>query len=264
MERVGVAGSGTIACGLAATASTQGETLLWARSEKSAARATASLQKTCGRVEGADAERVRIVSTLEELADGTTFLIEAVAEEADIKTGVLSELAGHADEDAVIATTTSSLSVGELATASGAPERFVGFHVFNPVPRMKLIELAFADETTPAVKERARALGEALGKTVIEVPDTPGFVVNTLLFPFLFSAADFAAETGMPAADVDTCMMLGAGHPMGPLALLDYVGLDVSLAIGESIGATIPARLRELVDEGALGRKTKRGFLTYE
>ena len=98
----------------------------------------------------------------------------------------------------------------------------------------------------------------------MEVPDTPGFVVNRLLFPYLFSAVDFMVQTGMEPADVDQCMTLGAGMPMGPIALLDFVGLDVSQAIGEEIGAAVPARLAELVESGALGRKTRRGFYEYD
>ncbi|MEA2272588.1 MAG: 3-hydroxybutyryl-CoA dehydrogenase, partial [Solirubrobacteraceae bacterium] len=110
---------------------------------------------------------------------------------------------------------------------------------------------------------RARALCEALGKTPVEVPDVPGFVVNRLLFPYLFSAVRLLEETDMSAEDVDACMTLGAGHPMGPLALLDLVGLDVSQSIGEVIGADVPARVVELVAEGALGKKSGRGFYAY-
>jgi 3-hydroxybutyryl-CoA dehydrogenase len=151
-----------------------------------------------------------------------------------------------------------------LAQSSGHPDRFVGLHVFNPVPRMELIELAFDTATRPEVRDRARALCTTLGKTAVEVPDTAGFVVNRLLFPYLFDAVELMLSTGMSAADVDRCMALGAGMPMGPLALLDYVGLDVAQAIGETIGAEIPARVRALVDEGALGRKSGRGFYDYD
>jgi 3-hydroxybutyryl-CoA dehydrogenase len=125
---------------------------------------------------------------------------------------------------------------------------------------MKLVELVFPEGTDEDTKKRAFALCEALGKTAVEVPDVPGFVVNRLLFPYLFSAVRLMEETGMDPKDIDTCMKLGAGHPMGPLALLDLVGLDVSLAIGEEIGAEIPDTVRRLVDEGALGRKSGRGL----
>jgi 3-hydroxybutyryl-CoA dehydrogenase len=128
---------------------------------------------------------------------------------------------------------------------------------------MKLVELAFPEAATPATRERARALCDALGKSAVEVPDLPGFVVNRLLFPYLFSAVAFMEQTAMRPEDVDECMMLGAGHPMGPLALLDYVGLDVAVAIGDAIGADVPARLRALVADGALGRKTGRGLYGY-
>ena len=135
--------------------------------------------------------------------------------------------------------------------------------MFNPVPRMELIELAFGPETRDDVRERARALCETLGKTAVVVPDTPGFVVNRLLFPYLFSAVELLEQTGMEPADVDQCMTLGAGMPMGPIALLDFVGLAVSQAIGETIGAEVPARLKQLVADGALGRKSARGFYEY-
>jgi 3-hydroxybutyryl-CoA dehydrogenase len=206
---------------------------------------------------------VQVVDGLHDLADAT-FLVEAVVEHHGSKAAVLTELAGHASPDAVFATTTSSLSVTELAHATGHPDRFVGLHVFNPVPRMKLIELAFPQEASRHTRERTRALCDVLGKTAVEVPDIPGFVVNRLLFPYLFSAVQLMAETDMSPESIDQCMTLGAGMPMGPLALLDFVGLDVSVAIGEAIGADVPEELVDRVDEGWLGRKTKRGFYTYD
>jgi 3-hydroxybutyryl-CoA dehydrogenase len=264
-ERLGIAGSGAIACGLAVTAARSGDVLLWARSDVSAERARATVCKTCAKLadEVLDPDRVRIVTDPKALAEAT-FLVEAVVEHHGSKAAVLDELAGHAAPEAVFATTTSSLSIGELAKATGHPDRFVGLHVFNPVPRMKLVELAFPDQASSYTRRRARALCEALGKTAVEVPDLPGFVVNRLLFPYLFSAVELLSRTGMSVDDVDSCMTLGAGMPMGPLALLDFVGLDVSMAIGEAIGARVPQELVDLVDDGALGRKTRRGFHTYD
>jgi 3-hydroxybutyryl-CoA dehydrogenase len=267
-ERLGIAGSGAIACGLAAAAAKNGQVLLWARSPESAQRAQAAISRNCTKLLGGevDPDRVTIVSDLDGL-DSATFLVEAVVEHHGMKSEILAELgelSRHAGQNAVLATTTSSLSISELAQASGHPERFVGFHPFNPVPRMKLVELAFPAQASEETRARARDLAEAIGKTPVQVPDSPGFVVNRLLFPYLFSAVELMAESGMTAEDVDRCMALGAGMPMGPLALLDYVGLDVSQAIGESIGAQIPGQLLQLVEAGALGRKTGRGFYSYD
>ncbi|HWF75199.1 MAG TPA: 3-hydroxyacyl-CoA dehydrogenase family protein [Solirubrobacteraceae bacterium] len=265
MERLGIAGAGAIACGLAATAARAGEVMLWARSDGSARRARARVAKTLSRIDDGviDPERVQVVTDLAALAAGT-FLVEAVVEDHAHKSALLRDLGRHADPDAILATTTSSLSIAELADAAGRPERFVGLHVFNPVPRMKLIELVFPGTANPDTRARAQSLCETLEKTAVEVPDIPGFVVNRLLFPYLFSAVELMAETGLPPESVDNCMTLGAGQPMGPIALLDFVGLDVSEAIGEAIGARVPATLRALVQEGSLGRKSGQGFYSYE
>jgi len=261
-ERLGIAGAGAIACGLAATAARGGEVVLWARSSGSAQRALARVAKTCAKLE-VDPGRVQVVTDLGALGSAT-FLVEAVVEDHGHKAALLSDLAQHADPDAVLATTTSSLSIADLALAAGRPGKFVGLHVFNPVPRMKLIELVFPDTATADTRARAQALCHALEKTPVEVPDIPGFVVNRLLFPYLFSAVELMVETGLSPADVDNCMTLGAGQPMGPIALLDFVGLDVAEAIGDAIGAPAPAKLRSLVSEGSLGRKSGLGFYSYE
>ena len=267
-ELLGIAGSGAIACGLAATAANSGEVLLWARSTESARRAHSTVARNCAKLLGGEVnpDRVRIVTDLDDLKEAT-FILEAVIEHHGMKAELLSELgelSRHAGQNAILGTTTSSLSIAELAKASGHPERFVGFHPFNPVPRMKLVELAFPEEASQETRQRSRALAESIGKTAVEVPDAPGFVVNRLLFPYLFSAVDLMTKTGMAPEDVDRCMTLGAGMPMGPIALLDYVGLDVAQAIGESIGVRVPYDLLELVREGALGRKSGRGFYAYD
>jgi 3-hydroxybutyryl-CoA dehydrogenase len=264
-ERLGIAGAGTIACGLATAASCRCDVLLYARSAESADRARAAVAKGCEKLEGSNTGRIDVVTELERLRDAT-FLVEAIIEHHGHKAQMLAdlgEIATHAGHNALLATTTSSLSIAELSRASGRPERFVALHVFNPVPRMQLVELSFPPEASSDARARAVALCEALGKTPVEVPDIPGFVVNRLLFPYLFSAVELLAQTGMDPQDIDSCMTLGAGMPMGPIALLDFVGLDVAQAIGNAIDIPVPEALRSLVTEGALGRKTKRGFYTY-
>jgi 3-hydroxybutyryl-CoA dehydrogenase len=260
-ERVAVVGSGAIACGVAVVAASKlGEAVLVARSEESADRARASTAKTLAKLES---DGTVTVTTSREAVLDATYVVEAIAEEFETKAELLSDLHRHAGQQAVLATTTSSLSVEKLGRASGRPERFVGFHVFNPVPRMDLVEVAYTSQTMDVVKGRTRELCETLGKTGIEVPDIPGFVVNRVLFPMLFDAARLVQDHGLTADDVDTCMKLGAGHPMGPLALLDFVGLDVSIAIGESIGADVPELLREMARAGRLGKKAGVGFFDY-
>jgi 3-hydroxybutyryl-CoA dehydrogenase len=263
-EQLGIAGSGAIATGLAVCASRVGEPILWARSDASAQRAGKQIAKTCQRL-GADYDpgRVRIVTDLDALADAS-FLVEAIAEDTAVKSALLARLGAIAGPDAIVSTTTSSLSVAGLAAASGRPDRFVGLHVFNPVAKMKLVELAFPAQASASTRERAAALCVALDKEAVEVPDLAGFVVNRLLFPYLFSAVDFMQSTGLRPQAVDTCMQLGAAHPMGPIALLDYIGLDVSVAIGDAIEADVPQRLRDLCAEGALGRKAGRGLYPAE
>jgi len=262
-KHLAVAGSGAIACGLAATAAHHGPVLLLARSTSSAERARATVEKTLARL-GAeiDPEHVQVVTDPQDLA-AATFVVEAVIEDHDVKAGLLGELDAILDPAAILASTTSSLSIERLAAASGRPEQFVGLHVFNPVTKMKLVELIFPQAASAQTRSRAHALCEAFEKTPVEVPDVPGFVVNRLLFPYLFSAVRLLEETDMDPESIDTCMRLGAGHPMGPLALLDLVGLDVAKAIGETIGATIPPRVERLIGEGTLGRKTGRGFHDY-
>ena len=196
-------------------------------------------------------------------------VVEAVIEDLDAKVDLFREL-GEFCPEADLASTTSSLPVAELATRSGHPQRLFGFHVFNPVQRMELVELCIPDGVRDGVRERARGWARALGKTVIEVPDQPGFVVNRLLFPYLFDAVRLLERTGMEPAQVDACMKLGASHPMGPLQLLDLVGIDVAEAIGEVLHADTgdpshqpPGLIKELVGAGRLGRKSGQGFYEY-
>ena len=256
-NRLAVAGSGAIACGLAATAAHHGPVLLLARSEDSAERARATVEKTLTRL-GAevDPEHVEIVTDPSALAEAS-FVVEAVVEE--VEGGVAidgADLLETADQ-------TADEGVDDAGDGVPAvePEADPAVEFRNQLRRMPgdWFPTAASEET----RTRALALCETFEKVPVEVPDIPGFVVNRLLFPYLFSAVRLVEETGMDPADVDTCMRLGAGHPMGPLALLDLVGLDVSKAIGETIGERIPPRIEELVAGGALGRKSGRGLHTY-
>jgi 3-hydroxybutyryl-CoA dehydrogenase len=258
-ERIGIAGGGAIASGLACVAAEHGQVVLWARRPDVA---TAKVEKLIEKRGGVGAGNVAVSSDLDALRDAT-FIVEAIAEEQGAKAALLRDLGGTSANGTILATTTSALSVTTLAAATGRPDRFVGLHVFNPVPKMDLIELVFPPAAAADTRERARALCAALGKTAVEVPDTPGFVVNRLLFPFLFDAVRLMEESGLEPQAIDDCMRMGSGHPMGPLALLDYVGLDVAVAIGRSIGAEIPARVEAMIAEGALGKKAGRGFYEY-
>jgi 3-hydroxybutyryl-CoA dehydrogenase len=264
-----IAGSGTIACGLAATATTTAKTVLLARSDASAWRAEEEATAACAKIDGADSSKLRVTTDVADL-EGCDLVIESVIEDPEVKGELLASLAEAAD-GADLATTTSSLSVGELGQASGHPDRVFGLHVFNPVPRMKLVELCFPNGVRDGVRDRALGWCGKLGKTAVEVPDQAGFVVNRLLFPYLFDAVRMLERTGMSAGEVDSCMTLGAGHPMGPLALLDFVGLDVAEAIGDALhddsdedAHRPPGLLVEMVGQGKLGRKSGAGFYDYD
>jgi 3-hydroxybutyryl-CoA dehydrogenase len=246
-ERLGILGTGAIACGLARLAAESGaDVIVWARSQSSA--------------DAAHDGGFPVTTDLSELAD-RSFVVEAVVEDLEAKTELMGSL--ELDGDAILTTTTSSLSIEELSAASGRPERFAGLHVFNPVEKMPLVELVFPAVCSDDTRARAEALCESFGKTAVEVPDTPGFVVNRLLFPLLFNAVELMEEHSLSPETVDACMKLGAGHPMGPLKLLDMVGLDVSASIGEQIGAEVPARVRQLIADGRLGKKSGAGFYEY-
>ena len=266
--RPAVAGSGTIACGLAACASILGPVRLLARSDASAWRGEETAQGFAAKLDDGDPSRIKVTTDPATLAE-CDLVVEAIVEDAEAKCELLHRL-GEVCPKADLATTTSSLSVAALAAASGNPGRLIGLHVFNPPHRMELVELCLPEGLRDGAADRVEAWCEALGKTVVEVEDEPGFVVNRLVFPYLFDAVRLMERTGMDPAEIDACMRLGAGHPMGTLALMDFVGLDVSAAIGESLYAKSkdpahrpPDRLVALIADGHLGRKSGAGFFEY-
>jgi 3-hydroxybutyryl-CoA dehydrogenase len=257
-----------IACGLAACASVASKTVLLARSDASAWRAEEQAHALCVKVDGADPKRVKVTTKPDDLS-ACDVVIEAVIEEMAPKAELLKTV-GDAAGDADLATTTSSLPLDELGSQGGHPDRTFGLHPFNPVVRMELVELCIPDAARDEIRARARKWCESIGKTVVEVPNEPGFVVNRLLFPYLFDAVRLMEQTGMKAEEVDRCMTLGANYPLGPLALLDLIGADVAVAIGEALHADSgedhhrpPGRLIALVDQGKLGRKSGAGFYDY-
>ena len=267
--RPAIAGSGAIACGLAASASALGEVIVLARSEESARRAERDACDAASKLDGGAPGRISVTTDACAL-EGSDLVVEAIVEDLQTKSDLTADLAARCP-GADLATTTSSLRISELADLAGIEDRLFGLHVFNPVTKMKLVELCLPPQLDAGVRSRAIAWCEGLGKSVVEVPDQSGFVVNRLLFPFLFDAVRMLEGESLDATAVDTCMTLGAGHPMGPLELLDFVGLDVAVAIGEELHGESglsshepPRLLRALVAEGRLGRKSGAGFHNYE
>jgi 3-hydroxybutyryl-CoA dehydrogenase len=251
-DALGIVGTGLVARGLAdPAADVIGPPIVLARTEDAARRAT-----------GALAGRATVTTRPTDL-EGCAVVVEAVIEDLRTKCALLDRLGSVLPDDTVLMTTTSSLSINALASASGRPASFAGLHVFTPVRAMPLVELVFPEHASRRTRAEAFGLCAALGKTAVEVPDVPGFIVNRVLFPFLFDAVRVLDLDGVTPESVDTCVRLGASHPMGPLALLDFVGLDVAVAIARELDLAVPPRVVELVADGKLGRKAGAGFYEY-
>lgn len=214
----------------------------------------------------------RITGTTEfdDLAD-CDLVIEAVTENLETKQEVFRTLDEIVPPGAILASNTSSISITELASATNRPQQVLGLHFFNPVPVMKLIEMIIGLQTSAKTVETARQFGESLGKQVIEVKDTPGFIVNYLLIPYLLDAVRLVESGVASKEDIDAGMVLGCSHPLGPLKLLDFIGLDTTLYIAEVLYDAFrtdryaaPPLLRQMVAAGMNGRKSGQGFYTYD
>jgi 3-hydroxybutyryl-CoA dehydrogenase len=277
---VGVVGAGTMGAGIAQVCATAGlDVTLVDVADDQLRYATdgiaASLEKleAKGKLPRAAADVRKAIRTSTSVGDlgRADIVIEAVFEDPGVKTDLLKRLDSACRPEAVLASNTSSISITALAAATKRPERVIGMHFMNPVPLMTLVELIRGLQTSDDTATTVRGLAEKLGKTVVESKDTPGFIANRVLMPMINEAV-FALDEGVGSAEgIDTVMRLGMGHPLGPLALADLIGLDVCLAILEVLQRDLgdpkyrPAPLlRRYVAAGWLGRKAKRGFYRYD
>jgi len=277
---IGVVGAGTMASGIAQVAAQSGYDVVLVDMtdemlDRGLQRITRDLDRLVAKERLSQANRDEILSRIEGTTDianiGTCpVVIEAVTESRETKVEVFKKIAEAVEPDTVIASNTSSISITDLGHCVEHPERVVGMHFFNPVTRMKLVEVAAGRQTSEDTVAFAVATAMQMGKTPITVTDAPGFVANRLLIPMINEAAFALSEGVADAEDIDAIMQLGAGHPMGPLALADMIGLDVVLSImevlhhefGDSKYRPAPL-LRQMVAGGQLGRKSGQGFYTY-
>jgi 3-hydroxybutyryl-CoA dehydrogenase len=280
IERLGIVGSGIMGSGIAEVAAKAGvSVVLRSRKQESADAMVAALGKSLakqvsrGKIDESEADavsgRVSATADLEALAD-CDLVLESVVEDLDVKRQLFAELDRIVKDGAILATNTSTLPVVEMAIETGRPDRVVGIHFFNPAPAMSLVEvirtLVSSDETVA----EAVAFAEACGKGPVVVEDRAGFIVNALLFPYLNNAVRMLENRTASRDDIDSAMKGGCNFPMGPLALLDLVGLDTSVAILDALYtefrdpnyAAVPL-LRRMVVAGHLGRKSGQGFYDY-
>ena len=274
-------GSGIMGAGIAEVAARSGCNVVVREvttelADAGRARIAASLERavTRGKLAAADRDatlaRIRTTTSLDDLAD-RDLVIEAVVEDEPTKTALYRELSAVVRPDCLLASNTSSIPISRLAAAAQGPERVLGMHFFNPVPVLPLVELVPSLRTGQSTVDAARAFAEdRLGKKTVLCKDRAGFVVNALLVPYLLAAIRMVEAGVATAEDVDTAMVAGANHPMGPLALTDLIGLDTTAAVAvsmyeefkEPLYAAPPLLLR-MVEAGLLGRKSGQGFFSY-
>lgn len=282
IRKIGIVGSGTMGSGIAQVAAHTGgfEVLLCDVDRKFLERGLDSIRKGLSRLvqkssldeAGMQTVLARISTTtdLSELAQ-TDFIIEAASENLSIKESIFKTLDGLCPPDKVLASNTSTIAITRLASATANPGRILGMHFFNPAPVMKLVELTRGLNTSESALATARMVAGRMGKTPVDVKDSPGFIVNRVLVPMINEAAYLLMEGVAEPAAIDEAMKLGTAHPMGPLALADLIGLDVCLSIMEILQAEFGEDkyrpcplLRRYVEAGRLGRKSGRGFFEYQ
>ena len=279
--KVGVIGSGTMGAGIIQVCAQKGyEVVMRARHESSIEKGLATVKKNLdkmvakGKIEQAEADeifgRVHGSTDINIIADAD-LVIEAATEDMEAKKALFAQLNEICKPDTIIATNTSSLSITEIAVASGRPDKVIGMHFFNPVPAMKLVEIICGLTTSEETKATILELTNILGKTPVEVAEAPGFVVNRILIPMINEGIGIYADGVASVEGIDTAMKLGANHPMGPLELGDLIGLDVCLAIMDVLYKEFGdpkyrahTLLRKMVRAGKLGRKSGEGFYNYQ